>query len=168
MSETTLLDHIAIFAELEPATRELLTPLFTRCQATAGTTIFTQNAPADCFFILLTGEVLIRFKPYDGEELTVSRILPGGIFGWSAVLGNPHYTASAISENACQMVSMRGADLHRLCHDQPAIGSQILGVLASAAGENYSNAHTQVIALLEYGVCNSDETRRKQHGNASR
>lgn len=167
MSGTTLLDQSHIFDQLEVEQRKMLSQFFVRFQSSPGSTIFGQNTPADYFYVLLSGEVLIRFKPYDDEEITVSRIQPGGVFGWSAALGNPEYTASAVSMDNCQMLRMRGEDLQNLCQSDPKFGAKVLENLARAAGQHYNNAQNQVIALLEYGLCNSDSNRRNAYGDSS-
>lgn len=165
MNGSILLDQIELFKDFPDEQRRWLAGLFTRFQASAGTRIFSQNSTADFIYILTAGEVLIRYKPYDGEELTLSRIQSGGVFGWSAALGNPHYTAGAMSAGECQMLRMRGADLRKLCLEDPEIGSKVLEILARAAGERFSSAHTQVFALLEYGMCNSADSQRSGYGD---
>lgn len=165
MNGSILLDQIDLFKEFPDVQRRWLAGYFTRFQSSAGARIFAQNSSADYIYILTAGEVLIRYKPYDGEELTISRIQAGGVFGWSAALGNPHYTAGALSAGECQMLRMRGSDLRKLCQENPEIGSQVLEILARAAGERFSSAHTQVFALLEYGVCNSADSRRSGYGD---
>jgi CRP-like cAMP-binding protein len=161
-----LLEQVNLFKDLQPEQRRWLTRYFGLCQFPTCAVIFKQDAPAEYFYILLAGEVLVRFKPYDGSELTVARIHPGEVFGWSAVLGNTTYTASAASTENCQMLRMRGSDLHRLCRETPETGSKILEALAAAAGEGYGTIYSQVIALIEYGLCNSADIRRQEYGDA--
>jgi CRP-like cAMP-binding protein len=155
LSGPTAFEEIPLFANLSPQDREWVASYFARYQAAVGTLIFAQKASADYFYLLLSGEVLVRFKPYDGEELTIARIQPGSVFGWSAALGNPNYTASAVSTGESYMLRMRGADLRQICRQNPELGAQVLELLAQAAGERLKDAKTQVFALLEYGVCNS-------------
>jgi CRP-like cAMP-binding protein len=47
-------------------------------------------------YVLMDGQVAIRFKPHDGDWLTVTDVQAGGVFGWSAALGRRRYTSSAI------------------------------------------------------------------------
>jgi CRP/FNR family cyclic AMP-dependent transcriptional regulator len=162
MNGSILLDQIDLFKEFPDEQRRWLAGFFTRYQSSAGSRVFAQNSPANYIYILTAGEVLVRYKPYDGEELTISRIQPGGVFGWSAALGNPHYTAGALSAGECQMLRMRGADLRRVCQENPQVGSQLLEILANAAGQRFSSAHTQVFALLEYGVTNSADSAEER------
>ena len=51
------------------------------------THVFEQGQLSDYLYILTSGKVIIRYKPYDGPPLTVATIGPGGVFGWSAALG---------------------------------------------------------------------------------
>lgn len=167
MPENYLLQEVQIFNNLEPGQLRKLSAYFLRCQYPVGEQIFAQNGLAEYFYILISGEVLVRFKPYDGPELTVSHVHPGDVFGWSAALGNPNYTASAVSAGDCAMLRMRGADLRKLCQENPEGGAKILEILASAAGRPYNSAQSQVFALLEYGVCNSADRRRNAYGNTN-
>jgi CRP-like cAMP-binding protein len=140
-------EHIALLAEK-----------FERCEFPAQEMIFAQGDPAVHLYILRRGEVAIRFKPYDGEALTVSVIKPGGVFGWSAALGRHRYTSGALCTEESEVYRIRGADLHKLCLDHPQTGVVILERLATVIAERLRNTHEQVIKMLWQGV-NSHNSR---------
>jgi len=114
--------------------------------------VFAQDDPADRLYVLLSGRVAIRFKPHDGETLTVTEIAPGGVFGWSAALGRRSYTSSAVSLEAGEALGLRGADLRRLCETQPDTGVVILERLAEVIAERLRSTHAQVVDLLRLGM----------------
>lgn len=147
-----LFDQLKIFNDLSLVQRDLLKPLFIPCDFLAGEVIFEQGNPADCLYIVLEGEVLIRFKPEDGPALTVTRIQSGGVVGWSAALGSPTYTSSAVCSTDCQLVHIHGEDLRELCRQDPEMGSLVLERLAAVIAERLRNTHEYVIALLEQGL----------------
>lgn len=167
MSGDNFIDSLPFFKGLNKDERLLLAPFFSRCEFPAEAAIFTQGSPADHFYLLLRGDVNIRFKPYDGPDLTISQVKPGGIFGWSAALGSPSYTTSAVCLTDCHLLRMLGSDLYRLYRQNPAAGEALVDLLADGVSDRYSNARNQVVALLEYGIRNLKDDRRRNYGNPS-
>lgn len=123
---------------------------------TADDQIFAQDAPAERLYVLLSGRVAIRFKPHDGDMLTVTEIAPGGVFGWSAALGRRSYTSSAHCIESGKALSLRGADLRRLCETHPETGVVILERLAEVIAERLRSTHAQVVDLLRLGIRSQD------------
>lgn len=145
-------DQLSIFQDFSPAQRQLLQPLFLICNQPAGTVIFEQGDPAEYLYLVLEGEVHVRFKPDDGPALTVARVRPEGVVGWSAALGSPAYTSAAICITDCQMLCISGEDLQQFCQCHPDAGSLLLERLATVIAERLRNTHQHVIALLEQGL----------------
>jgi len=84
--------------------------------------------------------------------LTIARIKPEGVLGWSAALGSPEYTSSAVCEADCTLLRISGEDLRNLCDRYPETGSYVLERLAEVIAKRLRNTHTQVLALLEQGM----------------
>jgi len=142
----------SLFSGFSDTQLQALARLFEREHLQAGETVFAQDDPADRLYVLLSGRVAIRFKPHDGETLTVTEIAPGGVFGWSAALGRRSYTSSAVSLEAGEALGLRGADLRRLCETQPDTGVVILERLAEVIAERLRSTHAQVVDLLRLGM----------------
>ena len=143
-----------LFAGLSAAQREILTPLFEPCDCYAGTVLFEQGDPAEHLYAVVTGEVVVSFKPDDAPTLTVARVQPGSIVGWSAVLGSRCYTSSAECTQYSQLLRVRGADLRRLCIQHPETGVQVLDRLAAVIAERLHSTHDMVLSLLQLGLNN--------------
>ncbi len=145
-------DQLNLFHDLRPHQRALIRPLFTLREYPAGTTIFNQGEPTHSLYLVLEGEVVIQYKPEDGPVLIVTRVPPQGVVGWSAALGSPQYTSSAVCATDCRMFSVRSADLRRLCVEHPDTANVLLEHLAAGIAERLRNTHEQVIALLHQGL----------------
>lgn len=145
-------DQIPLFQGLNPAQRNLLRPLFDSCDCYEGTVLFEQGDPAECLYLIVRGEVTIRYKPEDGPAITLARVRPGGIVGWSAVLGRQFYTSGAECSTYCQVLRLQGEALRRLCEQYPETGELILEGLAGAYAERNPTANGQVIDLLKQGL----------------
>jgi len=146
------LPFIPLFQDLEPAQLDLLKPLFEQFTCPANTVIFEQDSPAIYLYLLIKGEVEIRFKPYDGPAITLTHLRDGDVFGWSAVVGSPRYTSSIISQSQVEAIRMQRNRLIKLFDDAPATGKIIMDRLARIVSPRWGNAHAQVQSLL-----NSDQ-----------
>jgi len=149
---TESLPYIPLFQDLDSTQIDLLKPLFEQYTCPANTVVFEQDAPATYLYLLIKGEVAIRYKPYDGPTITLTRLRVGDVFGWSAVVGSPHYTSSIISESEVEAIRIRGDHLLKLSSDAPETGKVVMDRLARVVSPRWGNAQAQVQSLL-----NSDQ-----------
>ena len=151
-----LFDQLPIFYEFSPSQRDLLEPLLSLCDCSANEVIFEQGEDVEYLFILIDGEVAIRFKPDDGEAITVAHIKKGGVFGWSAAFGRHKYTSGAACVTKTRLLRMRGEDLRKLRQNHPKTGILILERLAAVVVERMQSSHaqSQVVAMLEDALKN--------------
>jgi len=146
------LKNCILFTGFSEKQLSALAGLFEGEHLQTGQTIFSQDDPAERLYVLLSGRVAIRFKPHDGETLTVTEIAQGGVFGWSAALGRRSYTSSAVCLEAGEALGLRGADLRCLCETQPETGVVILERLAEVIAQRLRSTHEQVVELLRLGM----------------
>jgi CRP-like cAMP-binding protein len=147
-----IFDQLPFFCGLSNEQREQLRQLFIPVDCYTGTVLFEQGEPAEYLYLVVVGEVTIRFKPDDGTPITVARVRPGGIVGWSAALGSRSYTSGATCEEYTQMLRLAGRDLRSLCNRYPETGILILERLAAVIAERLRNTHEQVMTLLKQGI----------------
>jgi len=137
-----------LFAGLPEDELAGLAPLFTEVSSPVDALIFREGDQAVHLYILLQGEVQIRYKPYDGPPITIGKIGPGGVFGWSAVVGSPVYTSSACAAVDSTLLRIQGSDLRQLCQNRPQTGMLILDRLAEQVSSRWTNAREQVREML--------------------
>jgi CRP-like cAMP-binding protein len=147
-----IFDKLPFFDGLSAEQRHMLQPLFVPVDCYSGTQLFEQGEPAEFLYLVVVGEVVIRFQPEDGALITVARVRPGGIVGWSAALGSRTYTSGATCEEYTQMLRLSGRDLRHLCTRYPETGILILERLAEVIAERLRNTHAQVMSLLKQGI----------------
>lgn len=146
-----------LFRDLSPCHLELLNPLFVLCEFAADTVLFEQGDPAENLFAVVNGEVVVNFKPDDGPNITVARVQPGSIVGWSAALGSRRYTSSAVCTTTTQLLRVRGDDLRHLCLQHPDTGTIVLDRLATVIAERLHSTHDLVLSLLQLGLATTLE-----------
>jgi len=77
---------------------------------------------------------------------------PGGLFGWSAVIGSEKYTSSAIAIEPLEAVRICGGELRKLAENDPDAGQEILNSLAGAVSARWKDARQQVKLILKKGM----------------
>ncbi len=145
-------NHLAFFTGLCATEIQLLAPFFTPQIWVAGTVIFEQGDYAEYFYLVVSGEVTIRYKPHDGPLMNVTRVQPGGIFGWSAAMGNPAYTSGAVCALDSEILRIRGADLRMLCDKNPELGKVVLERLSAIIAERQRSQQGRVNSMLANGM----------------
>ena len=151
------LRKVPFFKGLSKEDVTLLSKKFSRVNIPQETVIFNQGERADRLYILLSGQVSIRFKPHDGEVIPVAEVTKGDAFGWSAALGREVYTSCAVTTSECTALYISGKDLRDLCISHPETGVLILERLAAVIAERLKNTHEKVVDLLWQGVNSQTE-----------
>jgi CRP-like cAMP-binding protein len=149
--------NMFLFTGLTDKQLGVLSPLFIPCEFIADTTLFEQGDPAENLFAVVSGEVVVNFKPDDGPNIVVARVQPGSIVGWSAALGSRRYTSSALCTMYTQLLRVRGDDLRRFCLQHPDVGSAFLDRLATVIAERLHSTHDMVLSLLQLGLTSTVE-----------
>jgi signal-transduction protein with cAMP-binding, CBS, and nucleotidyltransferase domain len=147
---------IPLFKDLKPDQREALAPLFSTLECTAGALLFEQGDLAEYLYLIVRGEVTVRYRPEDGPDIVVAHVKPGGVVGWSAALGNRQYTSGAICTKQTQLLRVRGDNLRDLCIRYPDTGKIVLERLATVIAERLRCTHEEVINLLKQGMANQE------------
>jgi len=150
-----------IFDGLDQANLKKIDTLFEMGTYEKDQMIFEQGQLATHLYVLLKGEVLIRYKPYDGPALNVARIQAGGVFGWSAAMRRSSYTSGAEALVQCEVARLCGEELHQLCETHPDIGILVLERLAGVIAERLRSTHSQILSILCEGMEMDDEFRRR-------
>jgi CRP/FNR family transcriptional regulator, cyclic AMP receptor protein len=144
--------QLILFQDFTPEQIALVEPLFSSICVDAGTVIFEQGDPAEYLYLVVEGEVVVRFKPDDGPPLVVAHVRPEGVVGWSAALGTTTYTSAAVSVTSCKMLRVLGVDLRALCEEHPVTGTRVLELIASRLTGRLPYSQERVVAMLEQGL----------------
>jgi CRP-like cAMP-binding protein len=146
------LRNFPLFKDLSDKDLQILAPILHARTYAAGATVIAQGEKAVCIYLLTKGDVSIRYKPYDGEAITLNHLHDGSVFGWSAVLGNPVYSSSVICNTACETLVVSGKDLQILESKHPKTAQVVMNQLASAVSTRWENAQKQVKSMLKKGI----------------
>ncbi len=144
--------NLSLFKGLDHDRIGLIIPMLEPCSFPEKYMIFQQDLPASHFYILVEGEVVVKYKPYDGEELIIARIFPEDVFGWSATLGRPKYTSSAYTALPSTAVRIKVESMQHFCDNNSQLGMILLERLASGIAHRLRSTHDEVLSLLTRGM----------------
>jgi CRP/FNR family cyclic AMP-dependent transcriptional regulator len=115
-----------------------------------GDSIFREGEEADKLHFLLNGEIVLKVKLTSRpEHITVSAVsqqYEG--FGWSGIVPPYHYTASAICEVDCKVLTVPGEDFMKLLSDNPAAGFTVMKRLAELIASRLRNSRQALLKTL--------------------
>ncbi len=144
-----LLNSVPIFNGIEAVHLEVLKPRFEFFNCSPGQVIFNQGDPAVYLYIIVHGIMVIRYKPYDGPEMTLTQLHDGSACGWSSVIGNPSYTTTVISKGILETIRIKGEELRDICKKYPETGEVILDRLAHSVSKRWKDANLQIRKILD-------------------
>lgn len=97
----------------------------------AGSIILKEGDPAESFYILLRGAVSIKIIRQGQEEFILGTLKhPGEIFGWSTLVEEGRFTATAECLEDCRLISFKRKELEDFFANHPQLGYRFMRSLA--------------------------------------
>jgi len=155
------LAHVSLFAGFSADQVTSIQPLLEVRDFSKDSIVFEQGETAHYLYVVLKGEVLVRYRAYDGPMITVARSGPDSVFGWSSVLGRPTYSSQAICLEDCVVFRISGKGMQRFCETHPDTGVILLERLANVVADHLRNTHSQILTILTEGVGNNGTPFRR-------
>lgn len=160
------LRHLALFEGIgEPALVALERASFRR-KVEKGTRLFFRGDPADNFYLVLAGEVIISLASEDGRELVINQVHPGDFFGELGLLtGQPRSADATVRRDADLLAIPRDAFLAALDYE-PLLARRLLKAtairLSRASDFQNSLAFLDAQARLARVLLELDEQNEEQ------
>ena len=84
--------------------------------------LFRENEPAERFYMLRSGNVLLEQRISDEVTAIIGSIKPGFSFGWSAMIADSLYTSDAVSVEPSEIYSFKRSKIQGLFIQDPEMG----------------------------------------------
>lgn len=117
-----------------------------------GTRVFEVGASADFLFVVVEGEIELRFEVVyfnASIEIPLDRKCIGEAFGWSALIEPYKYTLSAVAAKDCQLLQLRGRDIERLCAENSHLGYVLMNNVAKLIGMRFSALEKALVTEIQ-------------------
>ncbi|HEY4691439.1 MAG TPA: cyclic nucleotide-binding domain-containing protein [Anaerolineae bacterium] len=140
---------LSFFEGMSAEQLALLAPLFRCVVFPAGSEVFAEGDEASELYLLVSGRVAIRVMHYDGGQVDVNVVQPGSLWGWSAALGRPTYTASAVCLSETHALAALGCDLRYVMQTYPDLGKLLLERIAQVAANRSMGMSDQLLRMFQ-------------------
>ena len=84
--------------------------------------LFRENEPAERFYMLKSGNVLLEQRISGEVTAIIGSIKPGYSFGWSSMIAGSLYTSDAVCVEPSEIYSFKQSKVQRLFLQDPEMG----------------------------------------------
>lgn len=150
MATNVSLAEFPLFRNLPDSLLDKIAALGEEISFSQGDTIFREGEQADKLHFLLDGELVLKVKLTSRPEyITVSAVSQRfESFGWSGIVPPYHYTASAICETNCRVLTIPGVRFMKILEDNPAEGFAVMQRLTELISSRLRNSRQALIKTL--------------------
>ncbi len=133
------------FADLPPPHLALLTGCATNVRVPPGTFLARAGEPADRFFLLRGGKVVLEIVPPGREPLVVQTLGEGEILGWSWLVPPHRWTLDAVAVEETRALALDGACLRGKCEADHDLGYALLKRFAIVMAQRLEATRLQLL-----------------------
>lgn len=144
-----LMAESPVFAGLEAQQLALIAGCGKNVVYEAGAVIFREGDPADTFFLLRRGRVMLSTHLPARGDVAVESIEPGDVLGWSWLHEPYRWHFDAVASEDCGAVAFDGACLRDKCAADHELGYVLLNRFAQVMIDRLQ--HTRIRMLDVYG-----------------
>jgi len=136
MIDINILKKADIFKSLEQKILEVIALISYEQIYDTNEKIFTEGEKADRIFLLVEGKISIQMgNDKNLKPVIVDTVSQDEFFGWSAIVDEHAFTASAVATDKSRIVVIDGKELKKLCEINDHIGNifrkKILSIVSS-------------------------------------
>jgi len=150
MATNAILSEFALFRNLPEELLEKIAALGKEALYSRGDTIFREGEEADKLHFLLHGEIVLKVRLTSRpESITVSAVSqPNESFGWSGIVPPYHYTASAVCEMDCKVLTIPGDSFMKLLEENPSAGFIVMQRITELIASRLRNSRQALLKTL--------------------
>jgi len=150
MATNAPLSEFALFRNLPEELLDRVAALAKEEAFSQGEAIFREGEQADSLHFLLEGEIVLKVNLTSRpESITVSAVSQQHEgFGWSGIVPPFHYTASAICETDCKVLTIPGDSFLKLLEENPSAGFIVMQRLTELIASRLRNSRQALLKTL--------------------
>lgn len=117
-TDIQILSGVDLFCELTPEQLRLLAFGAEALSVPAGQEIYHEGAPADCAYVVVSGQVVL-YTQHEDNAVALSRLGPGAILGELALIAQTNRLTYAASETDVELLRLNRSLFRRILEEYP-------------------------------------------------
>lgn len=123
---TLLLRNVPLFATLQEQQLDLLTSLVSRKNFPRGATIMLAGGITDSLYIVISGRLKVMISDDEGREVILAILGPGEYFGEMGLIDDSTRSASVVTLEACELLSLSKRDFKKCLLENSEMTSMVM------------------------------------------
>ena len=150
MATNAPLSEFTLFRNLPEELLDKIAALGEEAIFSKGDHIFREGEEADKLHFLLDGKLVLKVNLTSRpESITVSAVgQKYESFGWSGIVPPFHYTASAICETECKVLTIPGDGFMKLLEENPTAGFAVMQRLTELVASRLRNSRQALLKTI--------------------
>jgi CRP-like cAMP-binding protein len=150
MSQATMFDTLAGIRFLNDIPRKNLAqiaPFAEVREFRESETVFREGEAAECVYFVISGMLSLELSPSTIYRKCLVRVGPGEMLGWSSLVEDSRFVATAVVVEPARLVRISAAPLRKLCNDDPQFGCEFMRRTMLALAKRLTTTWTQLAKL---------------------
>lgn len=144
--ETAMAGH-AFLADLPPSVFRKLADSAMLIRFKAGDRIFEEGDPANRFYLIVRGTVVLGSPAQEGRTVTLQKIGDGDVLGWSWLFPPYSWHFDAWAETDVEAIFFYGTRLREECDTDHDLGYELMKRMSSIVVQRLQVARRKLVAL---------------------
>lgn len=119
------------------------------CDIGAGQYLWRQGEPADCFYLIQSGQIALEIMIPNQGPLQIETVGAGEVFGWSWLTPPHRWLFDVRTVTDVRAVVLNGACLREQCERNESLGYAWLNRLVPVIGHRLETTRLKLLELYE-------------------
>lgn len=142
-----LLKEHPFFADWSDDYRELLAGCAANHRFSAGDYVARAGEPADKFYLIRHGSVVLEYPVPGGEPLLLETLHEGDVFGWSWLIPPYQWSFDVRAMELCRLLSMDARCLREKCEADHSLGYALMARFIPIMGHRLQASRMRLLDL---------------------
>jgi len=121
-----VLNDVFFLHDVDPVHLEQIASIAQICDFDAHEVVFREEQTAEDVYLVVSGKLALELSPSTVYRKHLVDVGPGEMLGWSSLVENPRFAATAIAIEPTRLVRVDGQRLRKICDDDPRFGYEFM------------------------------------------
>lgn len=142
-----MLRQSSLLRGIEQSHLDRIADIASSCEFKPGDVVFREGETAESVYLVVSGKLELELSHSTAYRKKLVGVGPGEMLGWSALVENPRFAATAVVVEPSRLVRIDGALLRSMCEEDPQFGYEFMRRTMRALAKRLTATWTQLSHL---------------------